>query len=501
MASLFTFLKTLFLRLIRRFGLRSVCRYRSRVVPSLVTLPDEILAQVVGELGHDFFKEDMGRLTVCKRWMPIAMDEFRSKIPLDLGDMARIRALQQSIPAAVAVDMPTWAKKRLRTLRINVGEELCDLECLFRAIIPGLPREEVNTRMQNDTIMDLIDYTPRHHVLHGMVKPGATPVFKLLEQADIFQKLEVDIRIFDWFPEPRRLWVDPPCGDAGYTMVRQLSTLQLPALQDLDLTMAYAGSFAGLRDNRGHVCGAVSRLLCNLYGLQTIYLRLSLICEEIFPREPSRTLLKAVYINCNADEGWRLLPSTRCSIAAARDLTQVRMDQEATNSLIVDLAKAAQPLLPMMKTPLIRILWPDVKTDEAVETSDPPNTDILPDWGFPEEREGAQQEDALDATEEADESGDESQETEESEFHFNDVPARLFAWDCATKQMALLDYTDDWKDAGCGRLVNLGKELGRAKPYSGVEGLTGLITEENSESESSDSEEGNDSDSEDGDEE
>ena len=431
MASLLKLLKAILFKFLGRLGLVSSARLWGKSMATLLTLPEEIIANIMGHLGHGFFKEQLSSLVICKRWSRIAVDEFRSHVVLNMRDISRLHERHTADSQPPLESMPSWARERLRTLRVDIHEELCDLQVLLSPVFQHVPPQEILRRTQHGTLVELAPCTKEHNILHELDKPEAAQTFRFLTQLKALKKLEVNISFYDWHPEPQSEWINPPCGTTSYSIIRQLSRVEFSSLKVLHLTISKHGSFDGLKNDTHHVCCAVNRLLRHLSGLQAVFLRLAFLCAKILARKPSTPALKTVVINCNAEDSWRFVPAVGCAMATGKSsLKDFAMDQTTTNSLVSGIARAAEKFAEAIKTPRVRITWPYLKTQDTGESSS----------GEPEE------------------------------------PMSMFSWTCAEKQMMKFLVADDWTSETRGQVIDLGNEI--KSKNSRVKGLEDLLCKE-----------------------
>ena len=196
--------------------------------PSLMGLPVETLGRILGFLGPDFLKGELGRLTISKKWYSVAQEELYCTLPLASQDLLLFR--NQNIT-------PIWAEGRVHTVEIDIRHSICMLDQMHPTAIGGPSDSDVDEFLYQRSVQGLFYYTVACQAVHALHTREVTQAFQLLQQARAIQKIELKVVIYE--PRLRRDpdWIDPPCGRAGYLTVRQLSQLNLPALKELDLNM------------------------------------------------------------------------------------------------------------------------------------------------------------------------------------------------------------------------------------------------------------------------
>jgi hypothetical protein len=94
---------------------------------SLLQLPPEILRQILDDIGPSFFREDLGRLTVCKHWFDFALPTFFQCITLS----------QETLPMLITsrvTKRPSPLKDYLESLDVEL--EGCQ-SCISRRYVPA----------------------------------------------------------------------------------------------------------------------------------------------------------------------------------------------------------------------------------------------------------------------------------------------------------------------------------------------------------------------------
>ena len=393
---------------------------------SLLALPDETLTYIVHELGSSFFKEDLGRLTICKRWHAIAQAQIATHVILGLKNVVFLfRQVQQQQSATL--DLPTWAKHGTKTLKVDVEGEVCPYHH---------PREERDLGSYfRDTFDELLHYPPEHWILHYLGKPDCRRSFRPLEQLQRLGKLEVRLSVRDNEPP---MTTAPPCGKAAHRLFDQFAKLRLPTLRELDINIPADGAFRHLAMAFGasYTCESINLLLHRLRTLKLCHLRLAFACRRIFDtRQAEGALeLESLHVRCE-NTNWcdgppyndlrdvdpddvyngRHFPQARDDLASSI-IRQMRANKEAFNMTV-----AAGVLSRAMKAPKeIRIMWRDIPSEVALRD------------GFV----------GMDADQ-----------------------LRVFAWDVLSNEVRVLLRSEDCHNDG--QIISLGEELHHWRPGKG----------------------------------
>lgn len=81
----------------------------------LFNLPPEILNQIFGECGASFFRRDIRRLTVCKRWLTFAHPVLFRRLKLSQKSLHRL--YESGGPSSVAA-----VHKNLRSIDVGLSD-------------------------------------------------------------------------------------------------------------------------------------------------------------------------------------------------------------------------------------------------------------------------------------------------------------------------------------------------------------------------------------------
>ena len=236
---------------------------------SLLRLPAEILRQIFDEIGSSFFYEDLGRLTVCKKWFNFAVPMCFKCITLSQEMLRRL------VTSGVAIK-PSPLKDSLETL---------DLE--LKGYIPCYAQESISWKAiaQNEASEDSSVRTWMEALYFDLAQLAI-----VAQQSHKLRKLCIRAQIslsqeaFD-LPED---YLSLP------TMQALLSVESLNVLV-LDLS---GSSFVSSEQqgNDSHICPVIGTLLRTL---RCLHLRMRSVCPDILePRGNNNCLhLSVVAIN------------------------------------------------------------------------------------------------------------------------------------------------------------------------------------------------------------
>ena len=335
---------------------------------SLLALPTEVLARIVHSLGFDFFKKDLGRLTLCKKWHAIAQHEIQSHVTLGTKYIARL--YRASTIKRRLRRMPEWAK--IQSLRVSFNSQLCSEEEYYG---------------------DECDYA--HEALHELGRYGdkwekSEPVLKPLEKLALLKRLEVKLVIFD-----ARRWKhhEPPgCALSACKAALELTQLSLPTLRELDLNISETAAFARTcpPTEDDHACVAINKLLLHFRNLHVVRLRLARICPKVLAERPvdgSSLALEKLCIQCDTgSERDAFCRSRECRDSHSSHLDDDELDDDLMDDFMFDdefgpavvhkaweveqladnLAAVAKDFAPAMKAlRTFRVVWPDMLSEQA----------------------------------------------------------------------------------------------------------------------------------------
>ena len=311
---------------------------------SLTKLPPEILVEIVAYLGSQFFREDMGRLTLFKMWHPIAVDQIKKHVIL--GNRAIVSAYESKPwPEPVSNMVPAWAKNGTRELTLDLSDWY---SCAF-----------------DDTADDDTGEEPMHTVLHRFVRNRRIPYLCLVKCLKKLHTLRLIFRSGDTPPYGFEKEYVTYCSVAPIMMVDQIASLENSRFTRLELEISDPGPFP--RDYDGYECMCVefNHLLVLQSQLKEFRIGLWTSCDELLgwrcPAENTSSL-EVLLIYCRLGDD--RTGSGVCDVNwTVNEPTRQKRDRAPER-----LAKASEEWVKAMKAPrMVRIIWYDHRSDWSKE--------------------------------------------------------------------------------------------------------------------------------------
>ena len=242
---------------------------------TLLKLPDEVVAMIMQHVGAAFFKDDLGRLTVSKRWYPFAQEElFASIILTDSGCLRLMRKLV----ANTSIQLPDWVPRVTQSLEVHVRDMTLGGN-VRRWCLDGSAGRALLQRLQMPTRGEAAGGTAAHPI-------------DLVTRIRRLRELTIDISAERQTITHPRWWSER----TWFVALDRLGTLALPALRRLDLTLVGGDAFVGqLKHPCGqgfpgqppnavlpHTCVVINKILWRLDSLKTVHLTLEYVCPDLF---------------------------------------------------------------------------------------------------------------------------------------------------------------------------------------------------------------------------
>ncbi|CRG88349.1 hypothetical protein PISL3812_05379 [Talaromyces islandicus] len=286
---------------------------------SLLRLPPEILEQIFNYIGSSFFREDLGRLTVCKQWLEFALPAYFKCITLS---QETLRNLITSGPC-------------LSSYSQEYAQESNSLNAT------GLNETWIN--VVNDDLSQLAILAQQSHKL---------------------RTLRIRARRF---PPPESL--EPPEDYLPMASMQAFLSVGKLSFLELDLSSNFLDS-SGQRGDDYHICPAIGALLPTL---RTLHLRMRSICPDVLkPRDPNNCLhLSGVVINLSLTMGiMAAAHSKRCG-SQGGGLLQLKADiQEQAAAIATRMASPKIIRILTHSLPLFKIQSLDVLTGKTMILDD-----------------------------------------------------------------------------------------------------------------------------------
>ena len=243
----------------------------------LLRLPPDILRQIFDQIGSSFFREDLGRLTVCKQWFEFALPECFKYITLSQETL-------RSLITSGVTKGPVPLKESLETLDLELrGYQ----SCLSTSYAQEYAQESTSLQVPAP------NEDPRDNPVKTWIKILNNDLSQLAIVAQRSHRLRT-LRIRVWSsrsPEP----LDIPEDYLRLPTMQAFLSVENLSVLVLDLSGSFLIS-SGEQGNGCHICPAIGAVLRTL---RTLHLRMRSICLDVLkPRDPNDGLhLSVVVIN------------------------------------------------------------------------------------------------------------------------------------------------------------------------------------------------------------
>lgn len=276
---------------------------------SLLKLPPETLKHIFDEIGSSFFREELGRLTVCKQWLEFALPACFKCIALSPDTL-------RGLITSGVTRKPSLLRNSLETLDL----ELRAYEACMSTFHHRDDAQESNT-LEMTAPNEARRNTPFKYETKAL-NDDLAQLAIAIQQSHRLRTL----RIRAWsapFPEP----FDSPEDYLSLPTIQALFSVENLRVLVLDLSVSVLDS-SGQQGNGHHICPAIGALLPTLRAL---HLRMRSICPDVLkPRDLNTSLsLSVVAINLSLTTN---LPgvtsaahSKRCG-SRGRGLLQLKKD-------------------------------------------------------------------------------------------------------------------------------------------------------------------------------
>lgn len=300
------------------------------VTMSLLKLPPETVTQIFDYIGSSFYREDLGRLTVCKQWFEFARPACYKGITLS----------QETLRMLIS----SGDTKRLSPLKDNL--ETLDLKLRgYQVCIPTFYPQEY-PQESNGLKAPAPNEAPTDNPIEAWIQVLDNDLAQLAMIAQQSRRLRI-LRIRAWSsssPEP----INSPEDYLSLPPMEALLSVKNLSVLVLDLSASFLVS-SGKQGNSGHICPAIGALLCTL---RTLHVRMRSICPDVLnPRDPNDNLcLSVVVINLS-------LTTDLPGITSAAHSRQCRPLGGGLFQLKADIQERAEALVTRMASPkTVRIL-------------------------------------------------------------------------------------------------------------------------------------------------
>ena len=230
----------------------------------LLTLPTELLTLIICDLGPQFFKEDLKRLTICRKWYILAQEELRAHV--SFVTWRDVKYLLENRLEIQPCGMPMWASNNVQSLDF------------------GFPGRDLyrDGAQQAETSMTLSRLLPS--VFSRIMGAEQSSPILLLADLRSLRRLKLDIFVWTGLQSLWRNLESSEWPHVVHTALISISTLSLPFLRELNLILTGRTSFRRIPrwPLHDHTCVALNTVLVALASLKEVYLTLSYVCPALF---------------------------------------------------------------------------------------------------------------------------------------------------------------------------------------------------------------------------
>lgn len=307
----------------------------------LLHLPIETLRQVFDQLDSSFFQEDLGRLTVCKKWFDFAL-------PACLKSITLSRETLRNLVLSRATKKPSPLENNLETLSLDL-----------KGYHPGLSNVRGSTSQPRSPQED-----PAKAWEKGL-NDDLAHLAVMVQRSPRLRTLCV------------RAWSSPsayPFPLEGYLSLSTMrALLSVENLSVLVLDLAGTSLDPSAQQVDEHICPFIGDLLCTL---QTLHLRMRSICPDVLKIQgPDKTLrLSAVVINLSLDTHQSDITSAAHSVPCGSlfgGLIQLRDDIQKQAEVLVTHMESPKTMRILIHTlPQFDTLSLDVLTGKIMKLED-----------------------------------------------------------------------------------------------------------------------------------
>ncbi|KAH7019870.1 hypothetical protein EDB80DRAFT_701705 [Ilyonectria destructans] len=242
---------------------------------SLLKLPPETLRQIFDYLGSSFYREDLGRLTVCKQWFEFAHPACYNSITLSQDTL-------RMLISSGDTKSPSPLKDNLETLDLKLRGYQASISTFYPQEYP---------QESNGLKAPAPNEAPTDNPVEAWIQVLDNDLAQLAIIAQQSRRLRI-LRIRAWSspsPEP----VDSPEDYLSLPTMKALLSVKNLSVLVLDLSASFLVS-PREQGNSGHICPAIGALLCTL---RTLHVRMRSICPDVLkPRDPNENLRLSVAV-------------------------------------------------------------------------------------------------------------------------------------------------------------------------------------------------------------
>lgn len=282
-------------------------------------LPPELLSHILEFLGPDYFRQDISRLTVSKRWFTLAWPILVSRLELTA---ASLKVLAGNDAAILRRSLP----------------HITTIELSFRGFVPDAAQVDSHDADSESSVAAAVN------VWTIQLNSDLVNLAALLRQCPRLRYLKLRAE-----PQGREGYLLRP----GYLVATPLADLlSLRHLTSLELDIF--GSYSRSRHPDMHLCDFINSLLPSLHRLRC---RMSRMCERLLELSASGTplSLEEVIISlCRTD---RLSAVTHYQYTDPCECSK----HESVVDFHLGIEDQARTLSSRLRSPrMVRIIWEDV---------------------------------------------------------------------------------------------------------------------------------------------
>lgn len=294
----------------------------------LLQFPPEILKNIFAQIGSSFFREDLSRLTVCKRWFDFALPACFKCIKLSQETL-------RSLVNSGTIEKGPVLKGSLETLQLELrGYQSCSSTSSFQ-----------EHAQQSELLDSSVHEAP-------VDNPATTWIAALnndLAQLAVLARGSYMLRalhIQAW----RSSSSEPFDSAENYLSLPTMKTLlSLENLSVLVLDISCNLLLSGQQENGHHICPAVGALLPNL---RTLHLRMRSICPDVLKLRDTNNSLRLSVVVVNLS-----LIANFPGITSAAHSQRCGSQSEGLAQLKAEMQQQAEALATRMASPkVVRIL-------------------------------------------------------------------------------------------------------------------------------------------------
>ncbi|KAI0536544.1 hypothetical protein GGR58DRAFT_475090 [Xylaria digitata] len=298
---------------------------------SLLKLPPETLAQIFDHIGSSFFREDLGRLTVCKQWFEFALPECLKCITVSQETL-------RGLITSEAVKNPSPFKRSLETLDL----ELKGYRYTYSSTVDLQDNQQESDVLNAPASSEALEGIPAKTWI-DILNEDLAQFAIIAQQSRRLRTLRIRARSS---PSPDTL--DSPEDYLLLPTIRGFLSLENLNVLVLDLSVSLLNS-SEEQGNGLHICPTIGALLCTL---RTLHLRMHSICPDVLKLQDHDDSLNLSVVVINLS-----LITNEPGITSAAHSKRCGSPAGGLLQLKADIQERAEALAARMKSPkVMRVL-------------------------------------------------------------------------------------------------------------------------------------------------